>query len=181
MFWTRSWGFDAATKKAVSDAVLLAVLGVTTLWLFVRIRTLTPQLRAAALPVALALTGVAFLLISKKSYTGYAVFVMYPIVATLGIGLQSLRARVGFLLIFNALLATEPSLWFHLGGFKGTLQQWLATGGGAAAAEFIPVDVALLACYVWVAWVSVGCIRRTTDGAMSSRNASQSVTACSSV
>jgi hypothetical protein len=172
---------DAATKKAVSDAVLLVALGATTLWLFLRIRALTPRQRAVALPVALALTGVIFLLVSKKSYTGYAVFVMYPIVATLGIGLQSVRARVGFLLTFNTLLATEPSLWFHLGGFKGTLRQWLAAGGGAAAAGFILVDVALLACYVWVAWVSVGCIRRMTDGAMTSSNASHSATACSLV
>jgi hypothetical protein len=170
-----------AAKRGIYDAVLLGTLGATTLWLFVRVRALTTQQRATALPVALALTGVVFLLVSKKSYTGYAAFVMYPIGAALGIGLRSLRARVGFLLVFNALLATEPSLWFHLGGFKGTLQEWLAAGGGSAAAGFILVDVALLACYVWVAWVSVGCIRRTTDGAMTSSNASHSATACSSV
>ena len=170
-----------AAKRGIYDAVLLGTLGATTLWLFVRIRALTTQQRATALPVALALTGVVFLLVSKKSYTGYAAFVMYPIGAALGIGLRSLRARVGFLLVFNALLATEPSLWFHLGGFKGTLQEWLAAGGGSAAAGFILVDVALLACYVWVAAVSVGCIRRTSDGAMTSSNASHSATACSLV
>jgi hypothetical protein len=166
-------------KKAICDGVLLAALAVTTLWIFWRARALTPQQRASMLPLAIALTGVVFLLVSKKSYTGYAVFVMYPIAVSLGIGLRSLRARVGFLLGFNALLATEPSLWFHLGGFKGTLQEWLEAGGGSMAAGFVLVDAALLACYVWVAWVSVRSIQRTTDGAMTSSNASQSVIACS--
>lgn len=168
-------------KKTICDGVLLAALAVTTLWIFSRARALAPQQRASMLPLAIALTGVVFLLVSKKSYTGYAVFVMYPIAVSLGIGMRSLRARVGFLLAFNALLATEPSLWFHLGGFKGTLQGWLEAGGGSAAAGFVLVDVALLACYVWVAWVSVGSIQRTTDGAMTSSNASQSATACSLV
>jgi hypothetical protein len=176
------WLAAAGTaKKSVSDAVLLAALAVTTLWLFLRIRTLTPRQRSSALPVALALTGVVFLLVSKKSYTGYAAFIMYPVIVALELGLRSLRARVGFLLAFNALLSTEPSLWFHLGGYKGTLQQWLAAGGGPAAKAFIIIDVALLACYVWVAWVSVRCIQRTTDGAITSSNASQSATACSLV
>jgi hypothetical protein len=168
-------------KKTICDAVLLAALAVTTLWLFRRFRPLTPQQRASVLPLALALTGVVFLLVSKKSYTGYAVFVMYPITVALGVGMRGLRARVGFLLVFNALLATEPSLWFRLGGFKGTLQQWLDAGGGSAAMGFVLVDVALLACYAWVAWVSVRWILRMTDGAMTSNSASQSETACSLV
>jgi hypothetical protein len=170
-----------AAKKTICDAVLLAALATTTLWLFWRIRSLRPQQRASALPLALALTGVVFLLVSKKSYTGYAVFVMYPITVALGVGLRSLRTRVAFLLVFNALLATEPSLWFRLGGFRGTLQEWLDAGGGSAAMGFVLVDVALLACYAWVAWVSVRCVLRTTDGAMTSNNASQSETACSLV
>jgi hypothetical protein len=170
-----------ASKRALFDAALLAALTITTVWLFVRMRALTPRQRAEVLPAALALTGIVFLLASKKSSTGYAVFVMYPIVAALGIGVRSLRARVGFLLAFNALLATEPSLWFHLRRFKGPLQKWLEAGGGATAAGFILVDLALLACYVCVAWVSVGCIRRTTEGAMTSSNSSQSPTACSLV
>jgi hypothetical protein len=170
-----------AAKKAICDVVLLAALGATTLWLFWRVRALTPRQRASTLPIALALTGVVFLLVSKKSYTGYAVFVMYPITVALGVGLRSLRARVGFMLAFNALLATEPSLWFRLGGFKGTLQEWLDTGGGSAALGFVLVDIALLACYVWVAWVSVRSLLRTTDGAMTSNSASHSETACSLV
>ena len=85
------------------------------------------------------------------------------------------------LIAFNALLATEPSMWFHLGGFMGTLQEWLDAGGGSKALTFVLVDVALLACYAWVAWLSVRCILRTTDGAMTSNSASQSETACSLV
>ncbi len=170
-----------AAKRAVFDAVLLTALAITTLWLFVRTRTFTPGQRAAVLPAALALTGIVFLLVSKKSYTGYAAFIMYPSAAALAIGMRSLRARVGFLLAFNALLATEPSVWFQLRRVKGPLQKWLEAGGGATALGFVAFDAALLACYVWVAWVSVRCVQRTTDGAMTSSNASQSATACSLV
>jgi hypothetical protein len=170
-----------AAKRILCDAALLGALAGTTIWLFWRLRALTPTQRATALPLALALTGVVFLLISKKSYTGYAVFVLYPITVVLGIGMRSLRARVAFLIAFNALLATEPSMWFHLGGFMGTLQEWLNAGGGSKALTFVLVDVALLACYAWVAWLSVRCILRTTDGAMTSNSSSQSETACSLV
>jgi hypothetical protein len=170
-----------SAKKFVCDALLLAALGGTTVWLYLRVRGLSPRQRAILLPGALALTGVVFMLFSKKSFTGYSVFIMYPITAVLCVSITSLRARLGFLLAFNALLSTEPSLWFRLGGFRGSLQEWLKAGGGMTAAGFVLVDLALLACYVWVAWVSVRWIQRTTDGAMTSRNSSQSATACSLV
>jgi hypothetical protein len=168
-------------KRLVFDAVALAALAGTTLWIYWRVRNLSPRQRSTLLPIAIALTGLVFLLFSKKSYTGYVVFIMYPIIVALGVGLPSLRTRVGFSIVFNALLATEPSLWFRLGGDSKTLQEWLKTGGGPAAVGFVLEDLALLACYIWLAWLSVRSIRRTTDGAMTSRNASQSATARSLV
>jgi hypothetical protein len=121
------------------------------------------------------------MLFSKKSFTGYVIFAMYPIVLMVVSGVANLRARVGFLLAFNGLLVTEPSLWFHLEGYRWPLRTWLAMGGGSAAVGFVSLDVALLACYVYLAWLSVRAVQRTVDGAIASRNASQSATACSLV
>jgi hypothetical protein len=168
-------------KRMAFDVLALGALGAATLWIYLRARTLSPQQRAKLLPLAIALTGLVFLVFSKKSYTGYAVFFMYPLMVALSIGTRRLAGRVGFSIVFNALLATEPSLWFRLGGNSQTLQEWLQTGGGTATAGFILLDLALLACYVWLAWLSVCSIRRMTDGAMRSRNSSQSATACSLV
>jgi hypothetical protein len=168
-------------QRHAFDALALVALGGTTLWIYLRARRLSPQQRAMLLPLAIALTGLVFLVFSKKSYTGYVVFFMYPLMMALGVGMPRLRTRIGFALAFNALLATEPSLWFRLGGDSKTLPEWLKTGGGPAIAGFVLLDLALLACYVWLAWLSVGSIRRTTAGAMRSRNASQSETACSLV
>jgi hypothetical protein len=168
-------------KRLAFDALALAALGGTTLWIYLRARRLSPQQRAMLLPLAIALIGLVFLVFSKKSYTGYVVFFMYPLMMALGVGMPRLRTRIGFALAFNALLATEPSLWFRLGGDSLTLQEWLQVGRGAAIAGFVLLDLALLACYVWLAWLSVGSIRRTTAGAMRSRDASQSETACSLV
>jgi hypothetical protein len=104
------------------------------------------------------------MLFSKKSFTGYVVFVMYPAIVMLVTGVTDTRARIGFLLVFNTLLAAEPSLWFHLGGNRVTLRAWFVAGGGAKAAGFVLVDAALLACYVYLAWLSVRRIERTTAG-----------------
>ena len=167
-------------KRLGFDALALAALGGTTLWIYLRARTLSPRQRATLLPVAIALTGLVFLVFSKKSFTGYAVFFMYPLIVALGVGMRPLVSRVGFWVVFNALLATEPSLWFRLGGNSETLGDWLKAGR-VATVGFVLLDVALLACYVWLTWLSIGSIRRTTAGAMRLRNASQSETACSLV
>ena len=78
----------APAKRLVFDALTLAALGGTTLWMYLRARTLSPQPRAKLMPVAIALTALVFLLFSKKSNTGYAVIFMYPLVVALGVGMH---------------------------------------------------------------------------------------------
>jgi hypothetical protein len=168
-------------ERIIFDAVGVTALATTTAWLYVRARTLDAQNRQTLVLAGLALTGVVFMLFSKKSFTGYVIFVMYPIVLMVVSGVANLRARVGFLLAFNVLLVTEPSLWFHLEGYRWPLRTWLAMGAGSAAVGFVSLDVMLLACYVYLGWLSVRAVQRTVDGAIASRNASQSATACSLV
>ena len=51
----------------------------------------------------------------------------------------------------------------------------------AVAAGFACLDLVLVGCYVYLAWLSVRCVQTTVDGAMAERKASQSATACSLV
>ena len=174
-------GGSGAAERFIVDSLTLLALGAALGWLFWRTRTVSAAKRPMLLPAGLALTGLILMLFSKKSFTGYMVFVMYPIVLMLIAGLARRRARVGFLIGFNALLVAEPSLWFHLNGWSGGLRSWLAAGGGTSAAGFVCVDLVLLACYVYLAWLSVRWVQSTVDGAIADRKASQSATACSLV
>jgi hypothetical protein len=168
-------------EHVVFDITMAAALALTTIWLYVRVRGLQAQDRRTVLLAGLALTGLVFMLFSKKSFTGYVIFVMYPVVLVLVRGVTNMPARVIFLLGFNVLLVVEPSLWFHLGGNHSALRAWFTTVGGPVVAGFVFLDAALIACYVYLAWLSICGLRRTADGAMSSRNSSQSATACSLV
>ena len=168
-------------EHIVFDIMTVSALALTIVWLYIRARKLPAQDRQTLLLTGLALTGLIFMLFSKKSFTGYVIFVMYPIVFVLVRGLTNLPARVSFLLGFNALLVVEPSLWFHLEGFHSSLHTWFATVGGPAVTGFVLLDVALIACYVYLAWLSIRGVLLTVDGAISSRNSSQSATACSVV
>jgi hypothetical protein len=174
-------GVTGSLERPIYDGLLLAALAITTLWLYVKARVMSAQGRQALLLAGLALTGLVFMLFSKKSFTGYVIFVMYPVILMLVAGVTNPRARIGFLLAFNALLAVEPSVWFFLKADLLTLRTWFAMGGGAAALSFVLLDLALMACYVYLAWLSVRGVDRMAEGAMSSRNASQSATACSLV
>jgi hypothetical protein len=175
-------GGSGPAERFIVDTTALLALGVTIGWLFMRARAVRPENRPMSLPAGLALTGLVLMLFSKKSFTGYIVFVMYPIVLMLLAGRREPRMRVGFLIAFNALLVVEPSLWFHLkGAAAGSLRAWLAAGGGASAAGFVCLDLVLLACYVYLAWLSVLWLLSTADGAIAERNASQSATAYSLV
>jgi hypothetical protein len=174
-------GGAGQAERFIVDGVTLLALGITISWLFLRAQRVRPSSRPRLLPAGLALIGLVLMLFSKKSFTGYLVFVMYPIVLMLITGLDKPRARVGFFIAFNALLAAEPSLWFHLDRLTGSLRNWLATGGGMSAAGFICVDLVLLACYVYLARLSVFWLRSTAAGAMVPRNTSQSASACSLV
>ena len=153
-------------ERVIYDTLVLVTLATTAVWLYLRARAMSAQSRQTLLLAGLALTGLVFMLFSKKSFTGYIIFVMYPVVLMLVSGVSTWRARVGFLLAFNVVLAAEPSVWFHLGGDRWTLRNWLAMGGGAAAVGFVLLDVALIACYVYLAWQSVRVITRMADGAV---------------
>lgn len=168
-------------ERVIDDGLTLAALVVVTVWLYLKARALSPRSRRTLLLAGLALTGLVFMLFSKKSFTGYVIFVMYPVVLMLVVGVGDWRARAGLLLVFNTLLVAEPSLWFYMKAWDWSLRKWFAIGGGAGAAGFVLVDLALLACYVYLTWLSVRCVGRMAEGATTSRNPSQSTTACSLV
>jgi hypothetical protein len=168
-------------ERLIFDCVALAALGVTTLWLYLNARTLTPRGRQNLVLAGLALTGLVFMLFSKKSFTGYVIFVLYPVILMLVCGVVERRARVAFLLAFNVLLVAEPSVWFYLKGNGLSLRTWLRTGNSAAILGFVALDCALLACYVYLAWLSVRGVRTMAAGAIRSKNSSQSATACALV
>jgi len=174
-------GGSGTAERFIVDGLTLLALAATLGWLFLRTRMLAASQRPRLLPAGLALIGLILMLFSKKSFTGYIVFVLYPIILMLITGLSRPRARVGFLIGFNMLLVAEPSLWFHLNGWSGGLRSWLAAGGGMSAAGFACVDLVLLTCYVYLAGLSVRWLRSTADGAIADRKASQSATACSLV
>ncbi len=121
------------------------------------------------------------MLFSKKSFTGYITFTLYPLILMLVFGSQDTRGRIAFLLAMNVLLAAEPSIWFYLGGNPLTLRQWLAASGWAKVTGFVLVDISLLAGYVYLAWLSVRGIGRMAEGAIAARKPNQSATACSVV
>lgn len=168
-------------ERLIYDGLTLTALGATTVWLYVRARTMPAVSRQTLLLAGLALTGLVFMLFSKKSFTGYAIFVMYPIAFAVVTGIADLRARAGLWLVFNVLLVAEPSLWFHLEGYRWPLRKWLEMGDGSRAVAFALFDLVLLACYVYLAWLSARSVRQIADGAIPSKNPSQSATACSLV
>ena len=174
-------GGSGTAERLILDGLTLAALAVGFGWLLFSTRAVPPRNRPRWLPAGVALVGLILMLFSKKSFTGYVVFVMYPVVLMLVAGLANARVRTGFLLAFNVLLVVEPTLWFRLGGFNQTLRAWLAGGGGGAALGFVCVDLALLACYVYVGWLTVRWVDRNVAGATADRKASQSATACSLV
>jgi hypothetical protein len=168
-------------ERVIDDGLTLAALIVATVWLYMKARALGPRGRRTLVLAGLALTGLVFMLFSKKSFTGYVIFVMYPVVLMLVVGVGDWRARAGWLLAFNTLLVAEPSLWFYMHAYDWSLRKWFAIGGGARAAGFVLVDLALLVCYMYLTWLSVRCVGRMVEGAIASRNASHSTTACSLV
>jgi hypothetical protein len=175
------FGSNSTVARRVFDSMALAVLGITSIWLYLQVRALPASARPKLLYAALALTACVFMLFSKKSFTGYAVFAMYPIAVVLTSSVAGQRMRVVFVLAFNALLAAEPSVWFHLGGPHQDLSAWLSGRARLAAIGFLWLDGALLACYAFVAYLSVRCARWIVAGAMESSRLSQDATACSLV
>jgi hypothetical protein len=152
------------SETRLFDSLALVALAATTVWLFARARP-SPGQGPQPLFAGLALIGLIFMLVSKKSYTGYTVFFMYPLLLTLSLRVPDRAVRVAFLLLLNGLLVAEPSLWFHLGGNGKPLGEWLhAPGSGLAPTVFILIDLSLLACYAWLAVISVQCVQRAHPG-----------------
>src|SRR5262249_15197338 len=130
-------------ERTIDDGLALTALAVTTAWLYLKARALPLQSRHTLLLAGLALTGLVFMLFSKKSFTGYLLFVMYPIVLMLVTNTTNARARVGFLLVFNVLLVAESTLWFRLQGDNLSLRAWFARGSATTVAGFALLDVVL--------------------------------------
>jgi len=165
----------------VADGVALAGLTAVTAWLYLRARALTPEQRRSLSFASIALMGLIFMVLSKKSATGYAVFFMYPALAVLLLAPSSAWARIAFPVAFNVLLVAEPSVWFHLGGDGLSLGEWARTASARSVGGFVLIEAGLIACYVYLAALSAGCVRRMVAGAMSARTSSQSSRACSAV
>jgi hypothetical protein len=168
----------------VLDGAALAMLAAATAWFYLRARVVPPENRPSLSPGGIALIGLVFMLVSKKSATGYAVFFMYPAMLVLVLGERHTRLRAGFALLFNVLLATEPSLLFHLGGHAPSghgpsLSEWLHISS-LRAGGFAALDLVLVACYAYLALLSVRCVRRVVTAAMASPSASQPVPAACS-
>ena len=142
----------------VFDALAVAAVAGSLGWIYVQARSLPPQKRPQLLLAGLALVGLIFMAFSKKSISGYAVFFMYPAMLVAALGMTNVRARLGFLFLFNLLLALEPTLWFRVGRWRA-LSVWLGEEGGIEAACFVLMDVALVASYLYLAWLSALCVR----------------------
>jgi hypothetical protein len=148
-------GTRGMSTYSLFDALALLALGATTLWLYLHRAAPGRWQRFFA---GLALTGLIFMMVSKKSFTAYAVFFMYPLILAVTLGIWARASRVALLAAWNVLMATE-GLWFHLGGNGLSLQQWLrAPGSSLGPVIFIGYDLALLACYACLAAISAQCV-----------------------
>lgn len=168
-------------ESGLLDAMTLSGLTIAIAWLFWSARKLPSRQRPTLLLCALALIGFVFLLVSKKSFTSYAVFFMYPALVVVVARSSRMLATLAFVLLLNLLMAIEPSVWFHLGGNGKALADWLPQVSRPAAAAFVMLEAALLACYVYLAYLSVWSVRRTVAGAISPSSETHSRTACSLV
>jgi hypothetical protein len=153
-------GHDSHFAYRLFDGLALLVLAATTAWLYLKVRqTPAPQRLNLLLP-GLALTELVFMLVSKKSFPGYILFCMYPLMLVMVIGIPDYFRRVAFFSMFNVLLALESSLWFYLGGDNKMLSAWLQESGfGPGIQFFLAVDLTLIACYAYLAWVAAAWLR----------------------
>jgi hypothetical protein len=148
------------TSPLLLNGAALGILLIANLWFFTRVAQLAAMRRPTLVFAGLALLGSLFMLVSKKSYTGYAVFFMYPATLMLLSGLRRPRTSLYFLFVFNTLLVIEPTLWFRFGGNGRTLLEWIPELGLFPASAFLASEVALLGCYLFLVILS---IRRVTE------------------
>jgi hypothetical protein len=156
------FGLDGVLVYRLSDVLGLLALGAFVGWLYLRSRQTTRAERVTLLLPALALMQVIFMLVSKKSFPGYILFAMYPLMLVTVVAVPGNLRRVLFFWVFNTLLALESSLCFYLGGDNKPLSGWVRERGFDLPLEaFLAVDIILIACYAYLAWVAVECLRRT--------------------
>jgi hypothetical protein len=153
-------GRDSHFAYRLFDGLALLALAATTAWLYLKVRQAPAPQRLSLLLPGLALTELLFMLVSKKSFPGYILFCMYPVMLVMVIGIPDYLRRVAFFSVFNVLLALESSLWFYLGGDNKALSAWLQESGfGVGIQFFLAVDLTLIACYAYLAWVAIGWLR----------------------
>jgi len=159
---------DGRLAHRLFDGAALLALGATTVWLYLQARRVPAPRRPDLLVAGLALTQLVFMLVSKKSYTVYAVFCMYPMMAVLLLGIADYRRRVAFFVAFNILLAVEPSLWFHLGGSNKVLSKWLLERHDMEVQLFLAADLLLVVAYAYLAWLAIRLLRTQSRHAIMS-------------
>src|SRR5262249_55672129 len=140
--------------------------------------TWRPGERVRVLLPAFALTGLLFMLFSKKSYAAYEIFFMYPVIAVAAGPLVRDWALGSGLLLFNVRLRCEPRLWFRLGGNGKPLSAWGHLAQMPVLAGFVALELVLIACYVYLGAMSVRSLRQTVAGATRSSIDSHSASAC---
>jgi hypothetical protein len=148
------------TSSALIDALSAAVLGATLIWFYLQVRPLPAQQRTRLLLPGLTLIGLVFMVASKKSFTAYAVFFMFPAILAVTLAVPRLRRRAVVLFVLNALLALEPTLYFHYIKAGGADVHAPGTAGFTA---FLLVDFVLLGGYVYLAYLSGVWIRTASS------------------
>jgi hypothetical protein len=154
-------------KKSLFDGLAAIALLITVGWLYVRIQRISASERPKLLFAAIALLGLVFMLMSKKTFT-YAAFFMYPAVVVAVTRMPRVWVRLGLLVVYNVILSAEPSYWYHsrdFGTVDPSLGAWLHSADWHGAIGLICVDVVLLACYWILAAAAATSIREATAGA----------------
>lgn len=159
-----SWLVPGSTEMAnrFFDVWAFLALAVGIVWLCGIVRRVEARRRSEFLVPGLVLIGLVFMLMSKKSYGPYVTFVMYPLILSVVRGIDNRRARFGFLLGFNGLLAVESSLWFHIRGNGVPLGEFARRSRPLTVGGFVAVDLVLVACYAFLLWLTVRYVRTIT-------------------
>jgi hypothetical protein len=143
--------------RLIFDCSTAIVLAIACGLLCIRSWNQHPSERVRLLLPHLAFITLLFMLFSKKSFTGYAVFCMYPIGLVLASSTIQWRSKILILIGFNLLLAIEPSVWFYLRGDGLLLSEWRLASSPIAIAVLVLIDVCLVILYAVLARISYRC------------------------
>jgi hypothetical protein len=138
-------------RSPLVDALTASALLATLIWFYLQGRTLPAGRRTRLLVPGIALVGFVFMVASKKSFTGYAAFIMFPAILAITLAQTRGRARVATLLLLNALLALEPTLDYRYIEFGGPSTQAPGSPGFAA---FLLMELLLVGFYIYLAYLS---------------------------